>query len=301
MNREAKQSSRIHVWYSNQLERLADRLVENLRSSGVQPPARLFGMPPIIVPNRNIPTYLKYEIARGSGIAAGLKFQVTEEFLDTLLEKRDAKQASKLANGALMRAMFIDVLSDEADPARPLPEVVRTYIEAGGDDQDARDMRRFQLASRLARLARRYDDTRPGLTRAWAAGQVTLAGEPLEATEQWQRDLWVRVVEEPVGPQARARAERGVEWILPTHLFDILDKNRSESPEEVHLFGFSYLWLGLQEMIEHLVKKSSVHIYTLAPFIEFGDDLASLGLKSGTGQVHADTARGKGIVCDQSQ
>ncbi len=171
-------------------------------------------MPPIIVPNRNIPTYLKYEIARGSGIAAGLKFQVTEEFLNELLEKRDEKQASKLANGALMRAMFIDVLSDEADPARPLPEVVRTYIDAGGDDQDARDLRRFQLASRLARLARRYDDTRPGLTRAWADGQVTLAGEPLEGTEQWQRDLWDRVVEEPGGPQARARAERGGELDL---------------------------------------------------------------------------------------
>ena len=52
------------------------------------PKARLFEMPPIIVPNRNIETYLKYEIARGAGIAAGLKFQVTEKFLDELLEKR---------------------------------------------------------------------------------------------------------------------------------------------------------------------------------------------------------------------
>ena len=190
MNREAKQSTRIHVWYSNQLERLADRLIENLRKTGDDPKARLFQMPPIIVPNRNIETYLKYEIARGAGIAAGLKFQVTEEFLDELLEKRDEKQTSKLANGAVMRAMFIDVLSDEADPARPLPEVVRTYIEAGGDDQDARDLRRFQLASRLARLASRYGDTRPELPRAWDEGQATLEGEPLEGTEQWQRDLW---------------------------------------------------------------------------------------------------------------
>ena len=45
-------------------------------------------------------------------------------------------------------------------------------------------------------------------------------------------------------------------------------------------------------MIEHLVKKSDVHIYTLAPFIEFGDDLASLGLES-PARSHA-TRRGRG-------
>ena len=46
-------------------------------------------MPPIIVPNRNIATYLKYEIARGAGIAAGLKFQMTEEFLESLIRRND--------------------------------------------------------------------------------------------------------------------------------------------------------------------------------------------------------------------
>ena len=51
------------------------------------PTSRLFAMPPIIVPNRNIETYLKYEIARGAGIAAGLKFQMTEEFLADLLRQ----------------------------------------------------------------------------------------------------------------------------------------------------------------------------------------------------------------------
>jgi exodeoxyribonuclease V gamma subunit len=276
MNRETAQSTGIHVWYSNQLERLADRLIENLRKTRDDPKTRLFRMPPIIVPNRNIETYLKYEIARGAGIAAGLKFQVTDEFLNELLETRDQKPKSKLADGAVMRAMFVDILSDEADPGRPLPEVVRTYIDAGGADQDARDMRRFQLASRLARLARQYGDTRPGLSRAWAEGQVTLEGDPLEATEQWQRDLWARVVEQPGGPQARARDNRGMEWVLPPQLFEVLAKNQSQSLKEVHIFGFSYLLHGHRELIEHLMKKSEIHIYMLSPFIEFGDDPADL-------------------------
>ena len=59
-----------------------------------------------------------------------------------------------------------------------------------------------------------------------------------------------------------------------------IDPNRSK---EVHVFGFSYLWHGLHEMIEHLAKNSDVHIYTLAPFIEFEDDRASLGPESPAG------------------
>ena len=88
------------------------------------------------------------------------------------------------------------------------------------------------------------------------------------------------MVEKPGGPQARALSQGGVNWILPPQLFEFLDQNGSESPEEVHLFGFSYLWHGFREMIEHLTEKSIVHIYIFKPFIEFGDDLASLGLES---------------------
>jgi hypothetical protein len=51
MNRVAKQSTRIHVWYSNQLERLAERLIERLRKTGDDPKARLFRMPPIVLPH----------------------------------------------------------------------------------------------------------------------------------------------------------------------------------------------------------------------------------------------------------
>ena len=87
MNRATRRGKEVHVWYSNQLERLADRLIENLTATGSEPAARLFAMPPIIVPNLNIATYLKYEIARGAGIAAGLKFQMTEEFLGSLIRR----------------------------------------------------------------------------------------------------------------------------------------------------------------------------------------------------------------------
>ena len=127
----------MHVWYSNQLERLADRLIENLGKAKCSTADRLFRMPTIIVPNRNIETYLKYEIARGAGIAAALDFKVPEEFLDSLLVQKDSEQFRKLVHHGVLRAFFIDLLSQESDANRPLPCAVRAYIDAAGGDEDA--------------------------------------------------------------------------------------------------------------------------------------------------------------------
>jgi exodeoxyribonuclease V gamma subunit len=273
MDRETKRSTVIRVSYSNQLERLADLLTANLGTTKEGPATRLFALPPIIVPNLNIATYLKYEIARATGIAAGLQFQMTEEFLGTLLSRNESEPVQKLVNGGAMRAFFIDVLSEEEDCARPLPDVVRNFLTAGGVDQDARDLRRFQLASRLAALARQYGNYRPDWLRAWADGKATLDGNLLAAAAQWQPDLWARLTE-----HVHAGSDRDVNWILPSEFFDSLVKSGFEPPAEVHLFGFSYVWHGLREMIEHLADKTRIFIYTLSPFIEFPSDLPIIGL-----------------------
>jgi len=275
MNRAANPST-IRVWYSNQLERLAGRLIANLEAPDKGPTACLFAKPPIIVPNRNIETYLKYEFARAAGVAAGLRFHMIESFLAGLLPK--VKPAPRLLNHDALRAFFLDVLSEEVDAASTLPKEVQSYLDQGGNDAGARDLRRYQLASRLARLARQYGDTRPDLLQAWAEGRAAFEGSSLAGTEEWQRALWRRLI-----PLARAQAEQGIRWILPVELFGFLDEAGFDSPGEVHLFGFSYIWRGFREMIERLSQRSVIHIYTVVPFIEFQEDLASLGLEPKSG------------------
>ena len=259
----------VHVWYSNQLERLAARLIENLESTDETPAARLFTKRPIIVPNQSIETYLKYEIARGTGIGAAFEFQLTESFLTKLLPKRDPPP--KLLTYAQLRALFLDLFSSES-AVRPLPEAVQNYLAPARDDANVRGLRQFQLASRLAGLARQYGDTRPELLQAWAKGLGTLDGNPLEHTEQWQRDLSARLIE-LVTPKAGAGIEQRSRWILPQELFGFLEREGLTPPGEIHIFGFSYVWHGLRAMITHLLKTSIIHIYTLAPFIEFSEDV----------------------------
>ena len=41
-------------------------------------------------------------------------------------------------------------------------------------------------------------------------------------------------------------------WVLPFELFGYLEQAGFTSPDEIHLFGFSYVWHGLRDMINHL-------------------------------------------------
>ena len=181
-----------------------------------------------------------------------------------------------------LRAFFIEVISQESDSRQPLPDTVQAYINAGGDDQDAGDLRRFQLGSRLAQLARQYGDYRPEWLKAWAEGQTTLDDDPVSGTEKWQRDLWAQLI-----LLIRAQAKRGTDWILPFELFGSIEQTEFGSANEVHLFGFSYVWHGLPELIKYLIKGPDVCIYSLAPFVEFQEDISVLELESRNDQPFA--------------
>jgi len=250
----------IRVCYSNRLEKLAERLAANLES-GETPGRSLFSMPPIVVPNRNIETYLRYEIARETGIAAGLNFQVPETFLSELLSPTTIeKPTPRLLHGAVLRAFFLDILSDDA--ARPpLPEAVQAYLSASGDDPAARDLHRFQLAVRLARLVHRYNDSRPDMLAGWTDNRPNLVGTPLAVTEEWQRDLWNRLIE--LRDQVQRRGD--YHWILAVELLDFLRKRGGELLGAVHVFGFSYISHGFRRILEDLGKRQQIDIYTFTP------------------------------------
>ncbi|MGO9465304.1 MAG: exodeoxyribonuclease V subunit gamma [Isosphaeraceae bacterium] len=285
----------IRVWYSNQLEKLSERLIENLKLGDDGLGGSLFAMPPVVVPNRNIETYLRYEIARGAGIAAGLNFYVPERFQDELLSRcQDREPEPRRLHSAVVRAYFLDLLSDQPsrDSSRSLPDAVRSYLDAAGDNRDARDLHRFQLAGRLARLMHRYNDHRPDLLRDWRARGASSVGKELGATEEWQRSLWHQLG----ALLSEARPDQPARWIWPLELLDFLGECGVKLPTEIHVFGFSYLSHGFREMIERLGRNSGVDLYTFAPVdwraVEAGDAASAqrVARRAGQGRVPADRA-----------
>lgn len=235
----------IRVWYSNRLEHLAERLMERIGpGADGDPAADLFARPPILVPSPQMAAYLKYAVARGTGISAGLNVYEVGSFLESLLSP--SRPPWRLVDQAVLRSFYLEVLSGNEPADRPLPEPVRAYLDAAGDDLVARDLRRFQLAARQARLTGQYGD----------------AAAP---TEDWQQALWHRILA-PDGPLARTEAAGACRWVLPTALYDLLqDDPRYQPPSTLHMFGFSQEWKGLRPLLDHLNSRSDVWIYAVSP------------------------------------
>ncbi len=260
----------IEVWYANHVERLSERLIENIATTDEDPRVRLFAMPTIVVPTPALETYLRYQIAREAGVATGLVVHTIDSFVESLRPRRSS--STRLLDREQLRIFFLDLLLHQGGTIS-LPGPVQRYLDAAGDNLDARDLRGFQLATRLADLSRQYSDLRPDLLQAWGDQPVSIELERMEEPSAWQRELWARLVG-PKGLLDRAWTEHGMRWVLPYELFGIFRvEGGAAPPAEVHFFGFSYAWPGIQELLGFLDAHSRVQIYALTPTAPFRRDL----------------------------
>jgi exodeoxyribonuclease V gamma subunit len=258
----------IHVWYSNQLERLADILVDNLARQRGAFPASVFDKACLIVPNRNVATFLQYTIARTAGIAANLEFHFLEAFINELIFKVHPDYRA-LTRGQL-QSLLLGLFEDSQALADPELAPVRTYLDADGPG-DPRHLHAFQLAGRLARLFEDYSFSRPEMLSAWASGQGTLLDSSLSGTEQWQRAVWQRLfraggrLEQARWHQPSLQPGQDRCYLLATDLFTVLVREGWGTPAHLHFFGLSYVSRVHQGLLAALARRSELHLYTLAP------------------------------------
>ena len=262
----------IRVCCSNRTEALLAAFVRSLQrerqSEGPFAPVR------VVVPNRNVETYLRLGVARACGIAANL--QVT--FLRSLLA-RVAEQA--IPNGRVVDAQQIEghllaLFHDDGFLKRPEIAPVRDYLLAGGDARDAVDRRRCQLAFRLGPLFEEYAASRAEMVRTWETGTSLGEDRLFAATETWQRALWLAIFG-PTGRIARRSQAEGVTWLRIDELLARAEAQGKLAVEELgprlHLFGVSYAAPAYHRMLAALGRPIEVYLYTLNPCREFWEDV----------------------------
>ena len=262
----------LRVCYSNRTETLLAAFVRNLQrerqSEGPFEPVR------VVVPNRNVETYLRLGVARACGIAANL--QVT--FLRKLLA-HVAEQA--LPNGRVVDAQQIQghllaLFHDDGFLARPEMALVRDYLLAGGGARDAVDRRRCQLAFRLGTLFEEYAASRAEMVKTWETGTSLDSDRLFAATEAWQRALWLAIFA-PAGRIARRSQSEGVTWLRIDELLARADAQGKLATEKLgprlHLFGVSYAAPAYHRMLAALGRHIEVYLYTLNACREFWEDI----------------------------
>ena len=166
--------------HGNRLERLADRLIDDLAAAGCADPLRPHV---VVVAHPALGRWLQERIAARCGIAINIEFPLPSTFAWNLLRDFAEKlpRESAFSREALAWRIFAAL---PAFAAQPEFARVRNYLGEAGDQRQ-----RLELATALARTFDEYTMARPDWIRGWLRGRLEFdAGQEID--EAWQSALW---------------------------------------------------------------------------------------------------------------
>ncbi|HEX2670670.1 MAG TPA: exodeoxyribonuclease V subunit gamma, partial [Polyangiaceae bacterium] len=234
------------VHQSNRLEALADGLADVL----AQPLASVFASEIVVVQSRGVARWLSLRLADRAGICANVRFPFPAAFTWELYRCAFGylpEQSS--SDPGVLTWRILDLLPELEDSAGF--EAVKRYV-AGSD------LRRFELAARLAELYDEYLVYRPDWIASWER----------ESSADWQGQLWRRLSAESAGAHG-ARLNREFMKLLAT------DAAPVSIPQRVCVFGAPALAPSVLELLCALASRRDVHLFIQNPCSAYWGDIAS--------------------------
>lgn len=242
----------MRAFHSNRLEILAERLVCLLRESPAGDP---FAAERIIVPHRTIERWLRLEIARHTGIAANLEFELPAQFAWSMMRGAILDLPSDhLYAPNRLRWRLYDLLLGLDDLSTDIPNAWRDGSDPG---------RTFDLADSLAKVYDRCLLYRPQLIREWESTKPAS-----DRKHCWQMRLWQRLIQDDPKPLHWANAILAFRQTL-----------RPESvpdnwPKRTFFFGlssFSPSYLEFLETLQEADRKGTfdLNLFILSPSSQY--------------------------------
>ncbi|HVZ74806.1 MAG TPA: exodeoxyribonuclease V subunit gamma [Polyangia bacterium] len=276
----------IRLCYSNRTEELLRALAADLAAARAT--RGIFEPSPLVVPNPQVETYVKLGVARENGVAAHLETRYLRHFLADVVAATAPDVA--LVDRAMIEGELLALFHDDARLAVGDLAAVRAYLAAGGDDPDAIDLRRAQLAAEISTLLDDYTFARPELVARWRQGGTLPDDAPgapdpeRRGLEAWQRALWLALFGRGGAFERRGRATARRYLDLPT-FFATTEPRALRPPPATYVFGLSYVARLYRDVLAALGRAGDVFIYALNPCREYWEDLEQASRRS------ADKAR----------
>ncbi|WP_067518298.1 exodeoxyribonuclease V subunit gamma [Endozoicomonas ascidiicola] len=246
------------IYHSNHLDVLKDLLVELLQRD---PPANPLEDEQILVQSPGMAQWLRIELAKGLGIAAGINFPLPASFLWQMYTKvlPDVPLRSAF-NKESMTWKLMDLLEDtKSDPDF---YALTQYLAADTDD-----IRKFQLSGKVADIFDQYLVYRPDWILNWEAGTET---PDITAEQPWQPKLWRALVAKTAqlgqSPWHRANMHHRFLTALANDQADF------ELPKRLFVFGISALPPHFVESLEALASRCEVHLMVSNPCQHYWGD-----------------------------
>ncbi|MBA2660703.1 MAG: exodeoxyribonuclease V subunit gamma [Bradymonadaceae bacterium] len=238
----------LHLTFSNRVESfvaLLDEHIGEARRRG----AGLYQRIDVVSPSGPLNGYIELALASRAGVCANINITFLNSFLRGLLGPRLASEGVKLLERTHVQTLIRERLSDTNWLAHDDFEALRAYIETA-NDEDGRDVRRFQLSARLATLFEEYEYSRAEMLEAWSR-EASFFDEA-KRSEGWQRRLW-RGVEQDA---------RALNLMSMTACF-AREPVQLDAP--LHIFGFAHLSPAVTKIIARLAGTNEVYLWMLQP------------------------------------
>ena len=237
----------LHVHRSDR----ADGLIMALQALLAGPPDDPFAPEIISVPTRGMERWLTQRLSNGLGICANVEFPFPH----------------RLTGDAVAAASRIDPDADPWLPERlvwPLLEVLEDslgepWLATLAAHLAVDRSRRFAAVRHLAGLFDRYALHRPGLIRAWSAGE----------DEHWQAHLWRRLRARVAEPDPVARAAAACARLRS-------EPSAIALPERFSLFGLTRIPATRLEVLNAIAAHREVHLFLLHPSPALWERIATL-------------------------
>ncbi len=241
---------------ANSEQLLAD-LIDTLKN---QPLKTVFAQEAFLVASSGMERWLSQQLAQQFGVFANYQFLLPEPFFRQLARKIDSSLHNPDFDAELM-LWRLEGLLHEIDDAVFLP--IKQYLSGENNG-----VKRYQLATQLARLFQNYQLLRPELLANWQQGFL----QTQNSAESWQQALWQKITAQC------GEAHQGLLW---QQAIDKLKHSSAEAlkyqlPQRLFVFAVSNLpplWLAF---LNAIAAHCEVHFYWLNPLPALESNAATL-------------------------
>lgn len=241
-----------HLYTSNCLEKLSEKLAGMLRSSPLAPLQAEI----VVVQSRGMERWLNLEIARCNAISANITFPFPRAFVyDAFREVLDLPGESSFSP-EIMAWKIMKILPGLID--KPGFESLKHYV--AGDNGL---LKRYQLSEKIAAVLDQYLVYRPDIITEWDQGKNSAASEFKHAA--WQAELWQHI----------SRADGSEQPLHHAALKNLFMKKIQAGaspislPPRIFIFGISTLPPFYIEVFSGLARTIDIHFFYLNPCREY--------------------------------